>query len=546
MVMWGRYLRSTAFFIHASVFGLLIVFNSCGGEFTPRARVCRAADSPLGNLIRNTMSEKSFERQYPSPFSSEKVLLGEYSISNGSLQGFQKITDNPEELPVGSKLVALVDTSCLMKMKTENPVSEFLSMELTKDRAVFSDLDKQAFSFQTSKPLSVSDLENEARKDECLLGVSYNRTYKVQATFNDPEVVNQGHVSTLRLLSAFNGFYDQTNGMPLVSNGREPIIAIVDTGVDYRHPDLIGRMWRNGNGVGIDASTIGTSVVNYDPMDNSSISHGTHVAGLAAAAGNNGLGVIGIMPFFAKIMAIRVFYFRENSYETTSEVVSNGIRFAYQNGADIINLSLGRLTSGSDNDPFYLDAIREAVNRDSVVVAAIGNSNSASTPGRQVDGVNLTSLPALYGESIQGMITVGSVDSNTNNWSTFSHFSPRYVELAAPGAESPSLGLLSTVTPVAFHQNLLYSRLSGTSMSAPIVSGAAALTIGILRNTFGMKPKAAEVESLLAGSSFKDSKLTGYFKEGRRMDFEGLMSLIHKTYPETVGASGVFSSRGCP
>ena len=447
-------------------------------------------------------------------------------------------------LPIGTDLVTVVDTQCLMKKRSSESNQNDLSVLVSQGKFIFDELKHQSFSYQLVEETQVSTLEERANLDSCLIGISYNHTYKIEASFNDPDVSMQNHLSALNLPYAYDSFYDPFYGMPLIYNGREAVIAIIDTGIDYNHPDLHSRMWSNSKGYGIDARTIGTANVSYDPMDISPISHGTHVAGIAGASGNNGIGVVGVMPYYAKLMAIRVFYLQNGDYYTDSNTVANAIGFAVANGADIINLSLGRITEKSDSDPVYYNAIGEALANEVVVVAAIGNGSNGDS-GNLVDGTSLSSYPAMYGEALKGMITVGSFDSQTSDWSQFSHYSSKYVEISAPGAESAGVGIYSTVTRVPFHLNKDYSRLSGTSMSTPMVSAAAGLTVGLLRNTFGRKPKAAEVERLILNSAIEDVRLANYVNQGRRLDIRRLASLIQQTYPETYGQSGSFSSMGC-
>lgn len=532
----------------ASLILLLVFFNSCQSRFSPKAQSCNPNQLPEPQLKSAIIAQKGQLTQYSSPFSMGKVLLGQYRPQGNQPQLLQKTQGNPSLLPANSQLAVLVDNSCLQSKRDDPNESNSLSVRLTSDQEIWSGLDKQTFSVVTSRDLDVSQLETEAEEDSCLLGLSFNQSYRFQSNYNDPGSIYQGHLKSLRLPLAFDSFYDVFHGMPLTYNGREAIIAIVDTGVDYTHPDLADRMWRHRDGIGVDATTIGTSLVDFNPMDTSPNSHGTHVAGLAAAAGNNGIGTIGVMPFYAKIMAIRVFHETNGTYGTTSAIVANGIRFAIANGADVINLSLGRIQAVTDTspngDPNYLNAITDAVNQDRVVISAIGNGDS-NYSAQEIDGDQLTSLPAIYAEGIAGMIAVGSIDSNSNTKSSFSHFSSKYVELAAPGAESSGTGLYSTVTPLAINQNQLYARLSGTSMSAPIVSGAAALTIGLLRKTFGVRPSAAEVERLITSSAIQDASLAQYFKQGRRLDFANLANFIQQAYPETVGESTTFSSEEC-
>ena len=199
----------------------------------------------------------------------------------------------------------------------------------------------------------------------------------------------------------------------------------------------------------------------------------------------------------------------------------------------MINLSVAQFAAGPAFDAMYLQALTDAVNADVVVVNAVGNQTQHFA-AREVDGLSFTSLPAIYGESLAGMITVGSIDSANNARSSFSHFSTRYVELAAPGAESPGRGIYSTTEKLPMYNGQPYGRMSGTSMSAPMVSGAAGLLIGYLYQISGEKPRAAEVERLLIEGAVKDPALTHYYKSGSRLDLNKLFQQVHKDYPQTV------------
>lgn len=245
------------------------------------------------------------------------------------------------------------------------------------------------------------------------------------------------------------------------------IIAITDTGIDTTHPDLMDNFWLNqnevpGNGVDDDGNGYVDDVLGWDfsgtesnPQEDNDPSHdwwwhpfhaedhGSHVAGIAAAAGNNSIGVTG-MAFNSKIMPLKVF---PNSYD---DVIVDAILYAADNGADVINCSWG----GSMNSATINNAITYA--RDTkgcIVIAAAGNEASA--------------LP-YYPANSPGVVSVGAT-TGSDNRAVFSNYGT-WVDMCAPGA-----GIWSTTDPGnPFHENL-YEAWDGTSMAAPMVSGVAAM-----------------------------------------------------------------------
>ena len=164
------------------------------------------------------------------------------------------------------------------------------------------------------------------------------------------------------------------------------VIAVIDTGVDYNHPDLKQNMWINGgeiagNGIDDDANGFvddihGVNVVSDerfhsgDPADDHG--HGTHVAGIAAAAGHNKIGVVGVA-YSSKIMAIKAAQYSGN---LTSSDISEALYYAIQHGADVINMSFAQRV----RSPIVEDALTVAF-RNAVLVAAAGNYDKALDPG---------------------------------------------------------------------------------------------------------------------------------------------------------------------
>jgi subtilisin family serine protease len=238
--------------------------------------------------------------------------------------------------------------------------------------------------------------------------------------------------------------------------GQGVTIAVLDTGVDLNHPDLIGNLWRNpgeisGTGIDDDANGFVDDVFGWDFVDNNAFAvdghgHGTHVAG-TIAAGANGFGATGIA-HGAAIMPVRVL---DDRGVGSSFDVAAGIRYAADNGADIINLSLG----GAFNSAIW-SAVDYAGRLGSLVVAATGNE-FASEPG----------YPARFSAAMGHVISVGAHTIADQ----IASFSNGVGASSAVQVDAPGVGVFSTLPGGR------YGRLSGTSMAAPHVAGLAALAL---------------------------------------------------------------------
>ena len=221
------------------------------------------------------------------------------------------------------------------------------------------------------------------------------------------------------------------------SSGKEVVVAVVDTGVDYNHPDLKNNMWIDAAG----NHGYNFSEDNSNPMDYHS--HGTHVSGTIASTGNNSIGIIGVA-FNAKIMAVKIF---PNALDS---VCSKAIVYAVDNGAKVINNSWGP-TGKRPSNPLVEQAIDYAVSKGVTVVFAAGNNAD--------DVVNYS--PANY----HNVFCVAATDKN-DEVAGFSNYGDN-VLITAPGKDIVSLKFNSSE----------YTIMSGTSMAAPHVSGLAALII---------------------------------------------------------------------
>jgi len=286
-------------------------------------------------------------------------------------------------------------------------------------------------------------------------------------TPDDPYWEQQAYLTNIQAPQAWD----------VITGSTDVVVAVVDSGVDVDHPDLASQIWHNPGEMGVDAEGNdrrtngidddgngyvddwqGWNVVagNNDVQDG--YGHGTRVAGVIAAAGNNGEGIAGVA-WGVRIMPVKVL---DDTGLGTYAQVAQGIIYAVDNGARIINLSIG--------GPFYSTLLEEAVNyalrRGAVVVAAVGN-----------EGDGTVNYPAAY----SGVLGVGATDAQDVR-AAFSNVG-EVVDLVAPGVDV----YVSTLGGG-------YAQAGGTSLAAAHVSGAAALLASLPRFDTG----AAIQEALLA------------------------------------------------
>ncbi|MGE0529162.1 MAG: S8 family serine peptidase [Bdellovibrionales bacterium] len=491
------------------VVGLLFIpfiYNSCqGGLFGSKGFSSSKSECKL--VLEKGAVTKLDPNQAPPAgvFDQKKVRLRDDLDPNSAMAK----ASAPLELAAGDRLGVIINNRCLA-----DPETDVNNTTITKaafdSGETLAELDRQAYEWVLDRNYEETEIESLAASEACVVGLSWNKEYRVQS-FNDSGLLYQTHLAAIRADESYPLFYNSGGGMS--TTGSPVTIAVVDTGVDYQHTDLVNNMWAHTNGVGIDITTLNTNLVDYNPFDASDIGHGTHVAGLIAAVSNNNQGIMGTMPHRARIMAIKVFELDEDDeLVTSSQHVYNAIRFAYLNGADVVNVSLGSITDGASTDSVAEAGVDEAIADGVVVVTVIGNA-SGNDDGELINGTTLSSIPGQFATKA-GVLGVGSIDVNTGQKSFFSHYSPTYAEIAAPGAEEGSTGIYSTL-PGALSS---YGRLAGTSQAAPLVSAAAGMVIGILREAYNVSPTPAEVERLILASAVKDPALTTYFKQGNRLD----------------------------
>ena len=282
---------------------------------------------------------------------------------------------------------------------------------------------------------------------------------------------------------------------------RDVVVALVDTGIDYTHEDLAGRIWTNvdeipGNGIDDDGNGYVDDVYGWnfysdtnDVYVGTEDAHGTHGAGTIAANADNGTGIAGIVQSDrVKVMAVKALGGSDGSGTTAS--IIQAIQYAEANGAQICNLSLG----SSQNDPALY---RTMASSDMLFVVAAGN-----------DGTDLEtspSYPASY--DLDNVISVANIryDGELDPTSSYGAAS---VDLAAPGSY-----ILST-TPGG-----TYSYMTGTSMAAPMVSAAAAMVYSAFPNA-----TLADVKDILLASVQKLDSLSDCTATGGMLDLGAAMA----------------------
>src|SRR5215213_8832696 len=269
------------------------------------------------------------------------------------------------------------------------------------------------------------------------------------------------------------------------------VIAVIDSGIDFTHPDLKNNQWANGN-----PSALG-DLYGWDYVLDSGVitdeqGHGTSVAGIIAAEGNNSLGTTGVM-WRASLMSLRVL---DNTGTGDVAAAVEAIDYAVTHGAQVINLSWGTAAESLA----LKHAIQSAINRNVVVVCSAGNA-----------GKNLSVTP-YYPSSfaLNGLIAVGASD-DSDRLASFSNWDTRSISVAAPGTN-----ILTT------QMGGKYWKVTGTSAAAPVVSGIA----GLLK-TFRRSVNAQIISKAISEGARPSPSLSGKVSSGGVVNAAGALAKLH-------------------
>lgn len=396
-------------------------------------------------------------------------------------------------------------TALSSNLSTVSDSSNFTSTKLGPNSLLIKERPIQRFSLMSAQEspepyTRKNDLCKKAKTRRLLsqLGgharCSPNWALYTTAVPNDSYAQFQWAISNMNLTSA----WDYTTG----STNNDAIVLIVDTGVDYNHPDLFGNLWSNpneirGNGIDDDRNgyvddVYGINAITKtgDPYDDNG--HGTHVAGIIGASGNNARGVAGVN-WTAKIIAAK-FLDANGSGSLSAAITAINYGIALKRAGHNIVVSNNSWGGGSYSS--VLAATISAANDAGIVfVASAGNS--------ALNNDTSATYPANY--DYPNVVSVASITSS-NLLSSFSNYGPTTVDIAAPGSS-----IYST------YPGTRYASLSGTSMAAPQVSGVVLLAQSLCGGRFTVP----QMTNLLFTGASTNTNLNGMVKNNRSLNALG-------------------------
>ncbi|HZR79855.1 MAG TPA: S8 family peptidase [Candidatus Binatia bacterium] len=322
-----------------------------------------------------------------------------------------------------------------------------------------------------SRSRSASTLVRNLARRHDVLYVEPNYVAQVQSVPDDPHFASLWAMQNIgQVVNNHPGLadadIDATLAWDVTTGSRSSVVAVIDSGIDYRHPDLAANVWSSprdftvtigGSPITCPAGSHGFNAITRacDPMDDNN--HGTHVSGTIGAVGNDGFGIVGVN-WTAAIMGIK--FIDAGGQGTTADAI-DAIEFAIQarqvlgRDANVRVLSNSWILTGPSQA--LLDAILEADRNEMLFVVAAGNFGTDND------------VTPLYPQSYAtpNMISVAATSARDLLWG-FSNVGPNTVHLGAPGVD-----VVSTT------RNGGYAFQNGTSMAAPHVSGTAALMLAV-------------------------------------------------------------------
>ncbi|MCU0852463.1 MAG: S8 family serine peptidase [Thermoplasmata archaeon] len=363
-----------------------------------------------------------------SLFLASPVLAGAVVVDESGMEGHAPLAIDDASANI---VVEAADTSAFHALQ-----------QLVESRGLeISYSDERSCMMTLAAGVEDSDLA-EISRIAGVISISSEQKARLMFTPNDSSASLQWGLDVVNAYEAWD-----------ISRGsHDVVVAVLDTGIDWTHPDIAANMWTDPDGyygynfISDNRLPMDDNINSYDDMggwiSGTYTYHGTHVAGVVGAVINNGIGVAGMAN--VRLMAVKVM---NDSGEGTDATVASGIRWAVDNGAHIVTMSLG-----VDGPSTVLEnAINYATNRGVLTVAASGNSGSS-----------YVSYPAAY----DPVIAVGAVDS-TSRHASFSNYGTG-LDISAPGVQ-----IYSTQGGGS------YQYLSGTSTAAPYVAGIAGLMLSV-------------------------------------------------------------------
>ena len=378
------------------------------------------------------------------------------------------------------------------------------SLSMVCSYAELSQSSGTSIAFFKSDGKTTAQLIKELMEDPDVLSVSANHKREfygipkgAYSAMNDPLLGKQWGINRINIFETWDNY---------AKSGQTVYVAVIDSGVDYNHQDLKDNIARDSEGRVIGKSFYGNGTFeNNDPMD--TLGHGTHVAGIIGAVGNNGRGIVGVHHNNIKIIPVNVGT-GDGPYDGAWDAdIIKGLNYVVSLKKSGLNIRVANMSLGGPSDPAHEKttamqiAVEQLSDVDVVIVIAAGNdgSNLASGDIGTIGGGRRYVFPACFW-MIPNKITVGSINPVFFKRSVFSNFdngdgaetlfrpepSVRFVDMAAPGDY-----ILSTVP------GNKYEYYDGTSMAAPFVAGAAALL-----SSFFPDKTAGEIKDCILQNTF--------------------------------------------
>ena len=407
------------------------------------------------------------------------VFFSAILLSQSAFSATENIRETGEYVP-GQLIVKYKASVAKSAMRPMNAVT----------KKVFRASDAELLEFD--QYIDLKKMMSALKNDTNIEYVEFNSIYRLSVV---PDDTNYSDLYGMEKISAPLA-WEQTKG------SKQIVVGVIDTGIDYTHPDLAANMWSNPGEIGIDADGEdkatngidddengyiddhrGWDFINgdNDPMDGND--HGSHCAGTIGAVGNNKEGVVGVN-WDVSLVGLKIF---SDAGSTTVDAIVEAIEYSTLIGVDVTNNSWG---GGAASEPIKA-AISEANDNGIIFVAAAGNSRSNNDTS--------SAYPSNY--ELDNIISVAATDSK-DALANFSSYGSQTVDVGAPG-----VGIYST------RPNGRYQNLSGTSMATPHVTGLVAL----VKSQF---PKAsmAELKNRIIYLGDEVEALNGKTISGKRIN----------------------------
>lgn len=440
------------------------------------------------------------------------VLVIFYAYIAGNLmrsQESQNYPITPDDIGVHTPQLPGVSRSYDIIVKYKDGTPQSLIQQLAKNfnATVLQNYSQlPGFSFetiQTTEALSIDQVIARLKADPNVEYAEPNFRYHTSAVPNDPYFKDLWGLSntgqSIKGKPGVTGIdINALKAWDITTGSEDIVVGIVDTGIDYTHPDLSPNMWVNpgeipNNGIDDDGNGVVDDVYGYnavnndgDPLDDND--HGSHCAGTIGAAADNNEGIVGVA-WKVKLMGLK-FLSADGSGSLNNALET--INYALDMKKRGVNI---RILSNSWGGGGYSQALYDAIknlNKEGIVFVAAAGNSAANTD-------RYANYPSCY--DVENVCAVAAIN-NQNTLASFSNYGAKTVDVAAPGVD-----VYSTVTGGG------YEFFSGTSMATPHVSGVAAL---MLANNPKLTPK--ELIAKLVSSSQPTESLKGKVLANGRVD----------------------------